>query len=174
MEVYNEGRRRVLPVIFSVGALAFSGVVAGCGDSSEGPETAGGGDNPVAESQPREAPSEVTFEEVLSNTEAYVGQQVTVSAGVDEVVVAPGAFTLGGELDDDELYVLPTTEAEVPSEDIDEDTTVRVQGRVEMVDTELFDDEDFLFEDDDAFDADRFDGSPAVVASQIEVIEDPQ
>lgn len=116
----------------------------------------------------------MTFEEVLSNTEAYVGQQVTVSAEVDEVVVTPGAFALGGEIDDDELYVLPTTEAEVPSEDIDEDTTVRVQGRVEMVDTELFLEEDVLFEDDDAFDADRFDGSPAVVASQIEVIEDPQ
>lgn len=157
VKVHSGGMRGALPIVLSVGALALSGVVAGCGD----------------ETQLQEAPTEVTFEQVLSNPEAYAGQQVTVLAGVDEVVASPGAFTLGGEIDGDELYVLPTTEAKVPGDDIDEDTVVRVQGRVETVDDDLLEEDELLVEDVAAFDDGRLDGSTAIVASQVEAIDNP-
>lgn len=157
MEAHSDGRRWVLPVVVSAGALALTGVVAGCGDETERGE----------------APIEVTFEQVLSNTDAYAGRQIMVLAGVGQVAVAPGAFTLGEEVGDDDLYVLPTTEAKLPSDDIDEDSVVRVHGRVEIVDGDLLEEEEFIIENVAGFDEERLDGSPAVVASQIEVIDNP-
>lgn len=172
----HELRRRGLPAtLLSTGVMAFAAFAAGCGDESSGPETAGGSTNPAAEAEPEESAAEVTFSEVLEDPDRYVGEQVTVSAGVDEVVTIPGAFTLGGELDDDELIVMPTVDAEVPTARIDEDAVVRVQGEVTRVDTDLYDDNDLLFEEDDEFDIDAYeDDAPAIIASQIEVLDEDE
>lgn len=164
--------RHRLAGLAGVAAIGL-GALTGCG-GSEGPETAGGGPQP-ADAEPSESPSEVTFNEVLSNTEPYLGKTVAVSAEVDEVIGTPGAFTLGGEVDDDELIVLPTADAEVPQADIDEDTAVRVQGRVVEVNSALTDDEDLLFEEEGDFALlDDYDGKPGIVASSVKVINDPQ
>ena len=113
----------------------------------------------------------MTFEEVVENTDEYIGRQVTVSAEVDEVVVPQGAFSLGGEVEAQELIALPTQSAQVPEDAIGESTVVRVQGSVTRVDQDLGEEEDLVYEmNEDELLAD-YDGVPAIVASQIEVVD---
>lgn len=91
--------RRRLSVLMSAGVLALgSGAAAGCGgEESSGSEAAGGGPPaPSAEDVPADQQrSEVVLAEILANPQQYTGQQVTVSGEVSQVVVQPGAFTLG-------------------------------------------------------------------------------
>lgn len=87
----------------------------------------------------------------------YVGQTVTVSGEVQKVGVSSGAFTLGsvGDEGDPAVVVLGTRQSNVPSINISEGDAVSVQGRVREVTARIQQDEDFLFEDEEGFNADE-------------------
>lgn len=172
--------RRRLSVLMSAGVLALGGgAAAGCGgEESAGSEAAGGGPPaPSAEDVPADQqPSEVTLAEILANPQQYTGQQVTVSGEVSQVVVQPGAFTLGagveteGEAEgpvggageserpgaaqeglgaeggDGQLVVLPTQSGQLPQGGISEGDIVRVQGTVQLISANIAQEDEFLFE----------------------------
>jgi len=109
----------------------------------------------------------VTLNEIVDEPRAFVGRSVTVSGVVAETDVAPAVFTLG---EDGRVVVLPRQGVEVPRT-VSEGDAVQVQGRVEMVSSELADAETFGFDEDAFFGAGPFDvweGDPAIVASTID------
>ncbi len=180
-KVMGVGFRRRLPTFLSVAALAIGGFgVAACGDDeSAGPEAggAGAGGADVVEEEPEEGatgqPAEVTLTELLENPEAYVGQMVTVSGQVTDQEVdgeegTAAAFTLGETVDED-LLVLPT--AELTPEGITDESVIRVQGMVHEVNDTLADEEEFLFEEEEAVDDEflsDFQDQVAIAATQID------
>ena len=117
---------------------------------------------------------EVTLSELLENPAAFVGRQVTVSGRVTETDVdgesaRPAAFTLGEGVDEDVL-VLPTAQAQIPTDAITDDSVLRVQGTVREVGDTLAEEDEFLYEEEpaeDAFLAD-FTDQVAIAATQVD------
>lgn len=150
----------------TVALAAFAAV--GCGDESAGPEATGAGTGGcTAETEGLPQQREVTFDELNSTPKRFVGQAVTVSGEVQRVVVSPGAFTLGTRGDQDPaVVVLPTRGATIPEERISKGDTVRVEGIVCPVSEVIGERDDFLFEDDEGFNADEaFEESRAGIAA---------
>ncbi len=136
-------------------ALALAALVAvGCGEESAEPE-AGGGElgGCTAEREGLPQQREVTLDELKDTPKRFVGQQVTVTGEVERVVVSPGAFTLGDQ--DPAVVVLPTRGATIPQGRISKGDTVRVQGTVCPVSAFLGERDDYLFEDEEGFNADE-------------------
>lgn len=172
-------RRGRLPALLSVAVLAAGGLaVAGCGDDDE--EVAEEvGDEPV---QVEEGAEEATLSEILENTDEFIGQEVTVTGEVQDVVVDPGVFTLGeeeeGPLGAEEeqpqqrLVVLVRSGVELQPGEVAPGTAVRVQGTVQRVSPDIEREDEFLFQEDEeeeeAFLV-ELEGEPAILATQVDV-----
>lgn len=148
--------RKRLPRVLATAALAPAafGLIA-CGEESAGPEAGGGGPGGATDEQGTgapEQPREVTLDELNNNPRRYMGQKVTVSGEVQQVVVSPGAFTVGNTGDENAaVVVLTTKKAKIPSNRLSEGDTVRVQGTVRPFSARISQDDDFLFEDQEGF-----------------------
>lgn len=172
-------------------ALAVSTIVimgttglAACGDS-EGPEQ-GVTTEDLTALQDEVAALDQRVSSVEQNLEGsatgdqggqeIVGQEVTVSAEVSEVITsndAGGAFRIAGDAGPS-VAVLSTT----PPEDLGQNDVVQVTGTVQIVNRDSFE-ADFGIAEDDLFDdPDSFfgvaEGNPAIAATNIEVIEEGQ
>ncbi len=144
-----------------VGALALAlgalGAVA-CGEESAGPEARGAGAGGCTAGEGGGLPQqrEVTLDELNDTPKRFVGQLVTVSGEVQRVVVSPGAFALGSTGDQDPaVVVLPTKRATIPQGRVSKGDTVRVQGTVCPVSAQIGERDDFLFENEEGFNADE-------------------
>lgn len=165
---------------------AFAGLVAasalaltGCGDSA-GPEAG----EVTTERLQRLEGQLGGFEERLGMLEQragdqnvepeIIGEQVTVSAQVSEVVTSSGvgsAFRIGGD-EGPAIPVLTTS----PPEGLDDNDVVRVTGTLVEVARESFEEDfgvaaDELFDDPDAF-FEESEDQPAIAATEIEVLQE--
>lgn len=103
-----------------------------------------------------------------------VGQEVTVSAQVSEVITTSdvgSAFRIAGD-EGPSVAVLATA----PPTPIEVDDTVQISGTVQMVNRDTFEQdfgiaEDELFDDPDAF-FEETAGQPAIAADEIEVLQE--
>lgn len=163
--------------------LALAALVAvGCGEESPGPEAGVGvGEGCRVEEEGGSLPQqrEVTLDELNSTPKRFVGQRITVSGKVQRVVVSPGAFTLGSRGDQDPaVVVVPIKRADIPEGRISKGETVRVQGAVCGVSTAIGERDDFLFENEEGFNADEAleDFRAAIAASKVDatVTEKPE
>jgi hypothetical protein len=110
----------------------------------------------------------------FGDTEAYVGQQVTVSAEVSELATTTdlgSAFRIAGE-GAEPIAVVSAT----PPPQLDQSDVVRVTGTVVQVQQDSFEEDfgiaaDELFEDADAW-FEEADGQVAISASEIEVLQE--
>lgn len=170
--------RMRFPRVLATAALvpAALGLIA-CGQESSGPEAGGGGQGGTTNAQGTSAPQqprEVTLDELNTNTRRYMGQKVTVSGEVQQVVVSPGAFTVGSTGDENAaVVVLPTKKAKIPSNRLSEGDTVRVQGTVRPVSARISQDDDFLFEDREGFNEEQelfqeFKNRVGIAASKVD------
>jgi len=171
-------RRRTLPTLLSVGAIAFGslGLIA-CGEEeSAGPESGGGGAGSAAEEEPAQGagaqPGEVTLGELLEEPERYAGQEVTVSGAVADSSVngeenALASFTLGERVDED-LLVLPVSAGTVPAAGISDGQVLRVTGKVVRIDERLEQEDDFLYEAGDDRFLMEFENEVALAATSVE------
>jgi hypothetical protein len=112
----------------------------------------------------------VTIEDVADEPERYVGQTVTVSGEVDEVV-APNAFTIG---DDDELLVViprlgPAANPAALEED---DAVVRITGQVASLELPTFEELADADLDDALFEG--LEGEPVLIARSVEQLPNAQ
>lgn len=156
MTTMRQGRRVAGAVVAAGLGL---GVLAGCGEETSGPEQGA----TVGEIQQDQEPAEAAeSEDVMS----FVGQTVTVSADVNEIIT-PTAFTLGDDLFGEPLLVVSGE----PAPQLNPDSPVQVTGTVMQafdlvaVESELgVDFDDALFTD--------FDGEPYIVASNIDTTVD--
>jgi len=111
---------------------------------------------------------------LFDDSEALIGQQVTVSAGVSEVMTTTdvgSAFRIG----DDSGEPIAVLSASPPSE-LQADDVVRVSGTVVTVQRDSFEQDfgiaaDELFDDADAFFSD-FEGEVALAADRVEVLQE--
>lgn len=95
-------------------------------------------------------PVELTVSQLLTDPESYVDQRVSVSGAVfepdlDENPSVPAVFTLGASAQDD-LLVLPTEQADIPSAELGEGEVLEVQGRIVEFTEDLGETNDFLYE----------------------------
>ncbi|HET6562166.1 MAG TPA: hypothetical protein VFG72_09845 [Marmoricola sp.] len=105
---------------------------------------------------------------------ALLGQEVTVSADVTEVVISGDngiAFLMGDDIGDDPIAVISAS----PPSGLEVDNVVKVTGTVVQIQRDTFEEdfgvaEDDLFDDPDAFFADE-EGQVAISATQMEVLE---
>ena len=110
----------------------------------------------------------------FGDAESYVGQQVTVSAEVSELVTTTdvgGAFRIAAQTGDPIAVVSATPPAQV-----DQDDVVRVSGTVMEVAQESFEEDfglaaDELFEDPDGW-LEAEEGEIAISATEIEVLQE--
>jgi hypothetical protein len=109
----------------------------------------------------------------FSNSEVSIGQEVTVSAEVSEMVTTTdvgSAYRIAGESGDPIAVVSATPIAELDANDV-----VRVTGTVVQVQRDTFE-EDFglaageLFEDEDAW-FEEEEGSVAISAERVEILQ---
>jgi len=179
-------------------AMALGGLSACGGDESPGPEAAGGGaPSQIQDEGARQEGTiagEATMSEVLENPSRFYGQQVVVSGAVGQVLVDPGAFTLGASVSEEtalgdgagaqegdastELLVLPTRGTQVRANEITEGDTVQVTGTICAVTAQIQSEQydvDFLFEEDagvgaggDAGFLQQFQDQPGVFATQVD------
>jgi hypothetical protein len=113
-------------------------------------------------------------EALFGDGESLVGQEVTVSAEVSEMVTTTdvgSSFRIAGESGDPIAVVMASQPMELDANDV-----VRVSGTVVQVQRDTFEEDfgiaaDELFEDADAwFEAEE--GSPALSADRIEVLQE--
>jgi hypothetical protein len=160
------------------------GTETGGGGAGQVQEDTAGADTGKADAQAEvSAGAEVTVDDLLGNPTDYYGEQVTVSGEVGQILVDPGAFTLGssvggeGEADGEgavggeasSLLVLPTSQANVRRPEITESDVVKVQGTVQRVTANIAQEDDFLFEDagDTGFLQD-FQDQPGIMATRVD------
>lgn len=102
-----------------------------------------------------------------------IGQEVTVSAEVSEVVTTSdvgSAFRIAGQ-EGPSVAVLAST----PPDNLDVGDVVRITGTVQMVQRDSFEEDfgigaDDLFDDPDGFFSNA-EGQPAIAAQQVEVLQ---
>jgi len=164
-------RRRPLAAAAVAGVIAFSGVgLAACGDTA-GDETGTSVEDIQEGDAPATSPTTAagTYDGVYDNTfhdgvNDYLGQTVTVSADVNEVVDG-NTFTIAGT-DDTSVDPLLVTGAKSTS-DLEPDLTVKVTGTVqEAFDLATVEDDLGVDLDDDLYD--DWDGKPYIVASSVD------
>jgi hypothetical protein len=111
---------------------------------------------------------------VLENADVFVGQDVTVSAGVTEVMTSTdvgSAFRIGGSTGEAIAVVTAT-----PPDRLQQADEVRVSGTVTTVRRDSFEEDfgiaaDELFDDVDGFFSD-VEGEVAIAADRIEVVSE--
>lgn len=145
--------------VFAVSALTLTG----CSDDTAGPETG----TDVEDIQEEEAvgPYDGLYDTTFyDNIDSYVGEEVTVSADVNEIV-SPTSLTIAGTEDTDVEPMLVVSADEVSG--LEPDLTVRVTGTVhEAFDLPTVEDEMGLDLDDELYD--EFDGEPYIEATSID------
>lgn len=142
------------------------GVLAGCGNDSAGPET--GASVQDVQEQPAEQPLDgqpgadapAGGEVGVDDARSFVGQTVTVSADVAEVI-SPQAFTLAGA--NEPLLVI----TKQPDQVVAPDSAVAVTGMVRQAFDIAQVESEFGFDADDALFT-EFDGEPYIVANSID------
>ncbi|MGY1683136.1 hypothetical protein [Geodermatophilus sp. SYSU D01176] len=189
------GRRRAGRTAAALVAAAIGmGGLAACGDSA-GPEAGAVTTEDLQEIQDDlgaleervgaledglpdpDAPVDPVVEDeagVFEDAEALIGQEVTVSAAVSEVITSTdvgSAFRIG----DGTGEPVAVVEAGPPAE-LEVDDVVRVSGTVVTVQRDTFEEDfgiaaDELFDDADAFFAD-FEGEVAIAADRMEVLQE--
>ncbi|WP_116452301.1 hypothetical protein [Blastococcus litoris] len=110
---------------------------------------------------------------VFEDAEALVGQEVTVSAAVSDVMTTTdvgSAFRIGDDSGE------PIAVLSASPQELDVDDAVRVSGTVVEVRRDSFEQEfgiaaDELFDDADAFFSD-FEGEVAITADRVEVLQE--
>jgi hypothetical protein len=108
-----------------------------------------------------ESASEPAADEVFADPESYLGEQVTVSGQVSEVVDA-NSFRIGGEdVGGEALLVTSADQANV-----EPDQNVQVTGTVQQFNLGEFEDE-YGFDYDEGLYGD-FEGEPVIVADSVE------
>ena len=133
-------------------------------------------EEPVEGDEPADGGDE-QFEDkagVFDDAESLVGQEVTVSAAVSEVLTTTdvgSAFRIAGDSGDPVVVVMAT-----PPDELDADDVVRVSGTVTTIQRDSFETDfgiaaDELFDDPDAFFAD-FEGEAAIAADRMEVLQE--
>lgn len=163
----------------AVVAMGMTGLTA-CADSA-GPEegvttedlTSINDDVAALEDRIAELEAGMAVDPAAEEQPEVVGQEVTVSAEVSEVITsndAGGAFRIAGD-EGPSVAVLATT----PPDDLDLNDIVQVTGTVVMVQRDTFEEdfgiaEDELFEDPDSF-FEETEGQPAIAATEIDVID---
>ena len=181
-----------------IAAAIGMGGLAACGDSA-GPEAGGvttedlqgiqddlgaleervGGleDQQADAGADANAPVDPTVEDeagVFEDAQSLIGQQVTVSAGVSEVITTTdvgSAFRIGNETGEPIAVLSATPPAQLQVDDV-----VRVSGTVVQVQRDTFEQDfgiaaDELFDDPDVF-FNTFEGEAAVAADRIEVLQE--
>ncbi|MGY1669139.1 hypothetical protein [Geodermatophilus sp. SYSU D00710] len=111
---------------------------------------------------------------VFEDAQALIGQDVTVSAGVSEVITSTdvgSAFRIGNETGEPIAVVMASPPAQLEVDDV-----VRVSGTVVEVQRDSFEQDfgiaaDELFDDPDAFFS-TFDGEVAIAADRAEVLQE--
>ncbi len=190
----HTGKRRAGRVVIAVAAAVVGmGGLAACSDDSAGPEAGGvsaedlqqfeddlagledrvgaledglGADGGVADG----TEDTVGF---FDDTQSYVGQEVTVSGEVSEMVTTTdvgSAFRIAGESGDPIAVVMST-----PSGELDANDVVRVTGTVVQVQRDTFEEDfgiaaDELFDDADAW-FEEEQGSIAISAERMEILQ---
>lgn len=160
--------------------LASGLVLTGCSSDSAGPEAGSVTTEDLQELQDQVG----LFDDRLTALEGgagdvggeqadIVGQEATISAEVSEVITSSGvgsAFRIGGE-SGPSVAVLSGT----APEGLDATDTVQITGTVVVINRDSFE-QDFglaegdLFDDPDGFFT-EFDGQPAIMATEIEVLQ---
>ncbi|WP_157936777.1 hypothetical protein [Geodermatophilus chilensis] len=177
-----------------VAAAIGMGGLAACGDSA-GPEAGGvttedlqGIEDDLSALEERvgaledapadaEAPVDPVIEDeagVFEDAEALIGQEVTVSAGVSEVITTTdvgSAFRIGNETGEPIAVVMASPPAQLEVDDV-----VRVSGTVVKVQRDTFEQDfgiasDELFDDPEAFFS-AFEGEVAIAADRMEVLQE--
>ncbi|MGY1608458.1 MULTISPECIES: hypothetical protein [unclassified Geodermatophilus] len=181
-----------------IAAAIGIGGLAACGDSA-GPEAGGVStedlqdiqddlgaleervgvleDQPVDAAGDTDAPVDPLVEDeagVFEDPEPLIGQDVTVSAGVSEVITTTdvgSAFRIGNESGEPIAVVSANPPAQLDVGDV-----VRVSGTVVRVQRDTFEQDfgitaDEVFDDPDVF-FDTFDGEVALAADRIEVLQE--
>lgn len=155
MGLTNLGRPRRTALAVSAAGLGL-GVLAGCGGDTAGPETGAS----VGEIQNDQAPAEAAENDVMS----FVGQTVTVSAEVNEII-APDAFTIAGDGFFGGEPLLIVSPPGGPA--VQEGSPVQVTGTVRQAFDLPAVEQEFGFDlDDNLFGA--YSGEPYIAASNID------
>lgn len=181
-----------------IAAVVGMGGLAACSDDSAGPEAGGvtvedlqGVEDQVAGLDERvgtleegglggavdpvdPVDAEDDTEAFFGDNESYIGQEVTVSAEVSELITTTdvgSAFRIAGESGDPIAVVMASPPAELDANDV-----VQVSGTVVQVQRDTFDQDfgiaaDELFEDADGF-FEEEEGSVAIAADRIEVLQE--
>ncbi|MDK3255766.1 hypothetical protein [Blastococcus capsensis] len=181
-----------------IAAVVGMGGLAACSDDSAGPEAGGvsaedlqGVEDQIAGLDERVgvleeggvegtdvgvAPlgAEDDTEAFFGDNESFVGQEVTVSAEISEMVTTTdigSSFRIAGESGDPIPVVSASPMAEMDANDV-----VQVSGTVVQVQRDTFEEDfgvaaDELFEDADAF-FEEEEGSIAIAADRIEVLQE--
>lgn len=164
-------------VVLAAGALALGATACGGDDEETG---AGTNDGATATSDQQEGmgvePVEVTLAELVAQPEDYLGERVTVSGAVleadlDEDPSVPAIFTLGPTAEDD-LLVLPTEQADIPSAELAPDEVVEVEGRLVEFTEDLGESEDLLYETVEGGLLPNAEDAVALVANYVELDAD--
>lgn len=117
----------------------------------------------------------VADDAIFTDPEPLIGQEVTVSGAVSEMVTAASelgsAFRIGGDSGEPVAVLSATPQAELDADDV-----VQVSGKVMKVQRDSFEEDfgvaaDELFDDADAFFADA-EGQAAISAERIKVLQE--
>jgi hypothetical protein len=191
--ISHTGKRRAGRAVTALAAAALGmGGLAACSDDSAGPEAGGvtAEDLQQFEDDLRGLEERVGVLEggvgadedmaggaedaaFYGDSESYVGQEVTVSGEVSEMVTTTdvgSAYRIAGESGDPIAVVMST-----PSADLDANDVVRVTGTVVQVERDTFE-EDFglaaeeVFDDADAW-FEEEEGSIAISAERMEILQ---
>jgi hypothetical protein len=146
------------------------GVLAGCGNDTAGPETGASvediqEDNAVEEPADPTDPADPAEDEIgIDEVPSFVGQTVTVSAEVNEII-SDRAFTIAGTENTgaEPLLVI----AGQPGMQVTQDSAVAVTGTVKQSFDLAAVESEYGFDYDDALFTD-FDGEPYLVANSID------
>ncbi len=182
-------RKTTVAVVLALGMSSL----AACGQDSAGPEAGGatledlqGIEQQVGALEDRVGALEeadpgvpvdpaVADDEIFTDPEPLIGQKVTVSGTVSEMVTAASdmssAFRIGGD-SGEPVAVLSAT----PPAELDADDVVQVSGMVVRVQRDSFEKDfgvaaDELFDDADAF-FEQAEGQAAISADRIEVLQE--
>lgn len=165
--------RTVRTTVVVVAALSTVGLSA-CGGDTAGTETGAdvedvAGDEPAAGAQePLADPYAGVYDTAFSEgIDSYVGQDVTLSADVDEIIT-PEAFTIAGADDTtvESLLVVGAT----GNDQLSPETTVQVTGTVQDAFTITEVEEQLGVDLDDALFT-EYEQEPYVMAQGVEVFE---
>ena len=191
------GRRAGRATTVLIAAVVGVGGLAACSGDSAGPEAGGVTTEDlqgiqddlgaledrvgVLEDQPADAgagaPVDPAVEDpsgVFEDAQSLIGQDVTVSAGVSEVITTTdvgSAFRIGNDTGEPIAVVRATPPAQLEVDDV-----VRVSGTVVQVQRDTFEQDfgiapDELFDDADVF-FDTFEGEVAIAADRAEVLQE--